>query len=148
MQTGLVILISGLYLAAIFAIAWLGDRLPHDKPLFRRASVSAAVVYALTLGIHTTAWSFYGNVGRATDPGFHYLPATLGGILFLMFGQSVLRRVIAVSKARHITSVSDFISARFGKRRPLAAFVALALLVGVCLTSPCSSRPSLSASIS
>lgn len=91
----------------------------------------AAVVYALTLAIHNTAWGFYGSVGRAASASFAYLPTFIGAALFLLFGQGLLRRVIAISKARNITSVADFISARYQKGRSIAGFVTIASMIGV-----------------
>jgi PAS domain S-box-containing protein len=131
MQTWLVLWISILYLAALFAIAWWGDRLPNDRPLFARGSFSSAAVYTLMLAIHVTAWSFYGGAGRAAAKGFDYLATSIGAFIFLIIGQGVLRRIISLSKARNITSISDFLSARYGGRRPIAAFVAIASLVGL-----------------
>ena len=131
MPPWLVITVSALYLALLFAIAWRGDEVPRDRPLFPRGAISSAILYALTLGVHITAWSFYGGVGRAATNGFDYLATSIGAFLFLILGQGALRRVIAISKAHNITSVSDFLSARYGKRRPIAAFITLASFVGV-----------------
>ena len=49
----------------------------------------------------------------------------------LLFGQPLLSKVIAIAKAQNVTSIADFIAARYGKSQALAAFVTLASLLGV-----------------
>ena len=42
----------------------------------------------------------------------------------------LLRRVIALAKSQNITSIADFIAARYGKSQAVAATVALIAIVG------------------
>ncbi|MCI0468051.1 MAG: PAS-domain containing protein [Beijerinckiaceae bacterium] len=131
MQSWVVIGASALYLAVLFSIAWWGERLSRNGPLFERGSMLGAAVYALSLAIHNTAWSYYGTVGRAAESGFAYIAPFLGTAFLLIFGQGFVRRVIAVSKAQNITSIADFIAARYGKSRSIAAFVTIASFIGI-----------------
>jgi Na+/proline symporter/signal transduction histidine kinase/ActR/RegA family two-component response regulator len=127
----IVLFVSALYLTALCAIASWGNRSLSDRPLFPRGSILSAILYALTLGIHTTAWSYYGGPGRGAAKGFDYLATPIGAFLFLMLGQGALRRVIAVTKARNATSISDFISARYGKGRFIAVLLTIASTIGL-----------------
>jgi len=129
MQSSVVICASVLYLAVLFAIAWLGERLARDRPLFARGSLASAVLYTLTLAVHNTAWLYYGTVGRAATNGYLYLATFIGPTLFLLFGHRLLLRIITIAKARNVTSVADFISALFERRGPIAAFVTIAMVV-------------------
>jgi len=52
----------------------------------------------------------------------------------------LLRRVIQLAKSQNITSIADFIAARYGKSQAVAATVALIAIVGSVPTSRCSSR--------
>src|SRR5437660_11880484 len=45
-------------------------------------------------------------------------------------GARVLRRVIRLAKAQNITSIADFIGARYGKSQAVAATVALIAIIG------------------
>lgn len=45
--------------------------------------------------------------------------------------------MIMISKQENITSIADFIAARYGKSQALAVVVALICMVGVLPTSPC-----------
>ncbi|MGJ4949998.1 NahK/ErcS family hybrid sensor histidine kinase/response regulator [Bradyrhizobium sp. HKCCYLS20291] len=131
MQGWFVLAVSATYVTALFLIAWWGDRRSADGPLAPASSRIAAVSYCLTLAVYNTSWSFYGSVGRAATSGLDFVTIYVGPTLVLLFGQPLLARVIAIAKAQNVTSISDFIAARYGKSQSLAALVTLASLLGV-----------------
>ena len=59
------------------------------------------------------------------------MPIYLGPLLLFLFGHRVLRKLLHVAKKHNVTSVADFISARYGKRQAIAAMTALLCLVVV-----------------
>ncbi|WP_043768005.1 PAS domain-containing hybrid sensor histidine kinase/response regulator [Algiphilus aromaticivorans] len=119
--------IAGAYVGALFVIAWLADRAARQRPRRERPWT-----YALALAVYCTAWTFYGAVGRAVDDGWSYLPIYLGPALVFLLGMPLLRRLIAACKKAQLTSVADFIGARFGNDARLAAGATLiALLAGL-----------------
>ncbi len=122
----LLVLISITYISLLFAIAWAGDRHPG---LYRRRWARTHV-YALSLAVYFTSWTFYGAVGRATQEGLGYLPIYLGPLLVFVFGAPLLRRIIFISKRSNSTSIADFIASRYGKSQSLAAMVAIFALIG------------------
>ncbi|MEL0028609.1 MAG: PAS-domain containing protein, partial [Perlucidibaca sp.] len=77
-----------------------------------------------------TSWTFYGAVGATVTGGWAYLPIYLGPFLFICFGRGLLERLVLTSKAQSITSIADFIAARYGKAQHLAALVAIMAIVG------------------
>ncbi|WP_372926637.1 NahK/ErcS family hybrid sensor histidine kinase/response regulator [Marinobacter sp.] len=122
----LLVLISITYISLLFAIAWAGDRHPG---LYRRRWARTHV-YALSLAVYFTSWTFYGAVGRATQEGLGFLPIYLGPLLVFVFGAPLLRRIIFISKRNNSTSIADFIASRYGKSQSLAAMVAIFALIG------------------
>ena len=50
-------------------------------------------------------------------------------MLLYLFGYRFLRKLIAVSKRQHITTIADFISSRYGKRQTIALLVTLIALL-------------------
>jgi Na+/proline symporter/signal transduction histidine kinase/CheY-like chemotaxis protein len=130
-QSWLVLTVSGAYLAALFAIAWWGERWAAGRDGRPPPWWWGALAYALTLAIYNTSWSFYGSVGRAAASGWDFLPIYIGPTLLLIFGQPVLARIIAIAKAQNVSSISEFIAARYGKSQAIATLVTLAALVGV-----------------
>ena len=117
--------ISLAYIGLLFLIAWLGDKYRH-----KRLSASQPLIYALTLGVYCTSWSFLGTPGQAAGNVFSYLPIYLGPILLFVFAWPFIQRIIRVSLKLNLTSIADLLAARFGKSRRLAVIVTLVTLIG------------------
>ncbi|RUO80239.1 hybrid sensor histidine kinase/response regulator [Idiomarina tyrosinivorans] len=109
------------YIAFLFTVASYGDKVGSwaNRISYR------PFVYAMSLAIYCTSWTYYGAVGNAAVDGWAYLPILLGPALLFLFGLPVMKKLVSVSKQQNITSIADFISSRFGKRRRLAVFVTL-----------------------
>jgi Na+/proline symporter/nitrogen-specific signal transduction histidine kinase len=115
------------YLLLLFAIAAWADR----RAAAGRSVIGNAWVYALSMGVYCTAWTYFGSVGRAASSGIGFLPIYLGPTLAMVLGWLVLRKMIRIARRQRITSIADFIASRYGKSRALAALVTLLALVGV-----------------
>ncbi|OAP36547.1 hybrid sensor histidine kinase/response regulator [Sinorhizobium glycinis] len=125
-----VLSVSTAYVVILFLIAWWTDRQGAGRRLAVPAEWMSALGYALTLAIYNTSWSFYGSVGRALS-GFDFLSIYIGPTLVLIFGQRLIARIVTVAKSQNITSIADFIAARYGKSQGLAALVTMAALLAV-----------------
>src|SRR6266849_5817243 len=113
------------YIGFLFFVASHGDRL---SPAQRgRAS---ALIYPLSLAIYCTSWTFFGSVGFATRTSTDFLAIYVGPILMIGFCTPLLRRVIQLAKSQNITSIADFIAARYGKSQAVAATVAVIAIIG------------------
>jgi Na+/proline symporter/signal transduction histidine kinase len=113
------------YIGFLFLVASYGDRL---SPTQRgRAS---ALIYPLSLAIYCTSWTFFGSVGFATRTSVDFLAIYVGPILMIGLCTPLLRRVIRLAKSQNITSIADFIAARYGKSQAVAATVALIAIIG------------------
>lgn len=114
-----------LYLLLLFGIAQYAVR----RRLAGRSIVSNPYVYALSICVYVTAWTFYGSIGRAASTGLEFLPIYLGPSLAMLLGWVLIRRMIRISKEFRLTSLSDFISFRYGRSYAIGAVVALFSLV-------------------
>ncbi len=123
----LVIGVSAVYLAVLFAVAIFADR----RAARGRPVTGNAWVYALSLGVYCTAWTYFGSVGRAAAGGVWFLPIYLGPMLAMLLAPVVVRRMIRIARAYRITSIADFIASRYGKSPLLAALVTLITVVGI-----------------
>jgi Na+/proline symporter/nitrogen-specific signal transduction histidine kinase len=113
------------YLGVLFAVARFGDaRADAGK------SIISANVYALSLAVYCTSWTFYGSVGRATSGGLSFLTIYIGPTLMLLC-VGVIIKMIRISKAQRITSIADFIASRYGKSQLLAGMVTVIAVIGV-----------------
>ncbi|MFJ2685768.1 NahK/ErcS family hybrid sensor histidine kinase/response regulator [Pseudomonas sp. NPDC087342] len=126
LSSGLIAAVALAYMAIMFAIAFYGDR--RSAPLPPRVR---AWVYSLSLAVYCTSWTFFGAVGQAAEQLWSFLPIYLGPILLLVCAPWVLQKMVMISKQENITSIADFIAARYGKSQSLAVVVALICLVGV-----------------
>lgn len=126
----LIIVASLAYIGVLFAIATYGDRLAAKRPAGQRATAKP-LIYSLTLAVYCTSWTFYGSVGLAASSGYDFLPVYLGPILLFTLGFPVLRKIIRIAKAENITTIADFIAARFGKSQAVAAVVTLIVVIGI-----------------
>ncbi len=114
------------YLLALFAVASYGDRR-------RKQGVeisSRPNIYAFSLAIYCTTWTFFGSVGLAASSGLSFLAIYVGPILLILFGFPLISRVVRLSKEERITSVADFVGARYGKSVPVAAVATIIAVVG------------------
>ena len=113
------------YISFLFLVASYGDRL---SPAQRGRA--GALIYPLSLAIYCTSWTFFGSVGFATRTSVDFLAIYLGPIVLIGLCTPLLRRVIELAKAQNITSIADFIGARYGKSQAVAATVALIAIIG------------------
>lgn len=123
---GLIAFVAFAYMATLFAIAFYGDR--RRTPLSPRVR---AWVYSLSLAVYCTSWTFFGAVGQSAGQLWSFLPIYLGPIIILLFAPWVLEKMVAISKQENITSIADFIAARYGKSQSLAVVITLICIVGV-----------------
>ena len=123
----LIIGVSFAYLGLLFAIAWWADR----RAAGGRSISAHPTVYALSLAVYCTAWTFYGSVGRAAADGIGFLPIYLGPTLIVLLWGSLLVKMARVSRAQRITSIADFIASRYGKSQALGGLVTIIAVVGV-----------------
>jgi Na+/proline symporter/nitrogen-specific signal transduction histidine kinase len=122
----LLLLVAAAYMVLLFGIASFGDR----RAAAGRSLIDSSVVYALSLAVYCTSWTFYGSVGRAASRGLDFLPIYLGPTLVFCLGWVLLRRILRVSKAHRITSIADLIASRFGKSGAIAGLVTLIAVIG------------------
>lgn len=126
MSGGLVLGVSILYLALLFAIAQFVD----SRAATGRGFTKNPYIYTLSIAVFCTSWTFYGSVGRAATTGLDFLPIYLGPTLVFVLWSFVWVKIIRICKVNRITSIADFISSRYGKRSSLGGLVTIIAVVG------------------
>jgi len=121
----LLALLVSVYLAILFVIARIGDARADAG-----RSLLGPSVYALSLAVYCTSWTFFGSVGRASSGGLSFLTIYLGPTLMLLAGGVVLK-MLRICKQQRITSIADFIASRYGKSHLLAGLVTVIAVLGI-----------------
>ena len=126
LQGWVVIAVALAYIGLLFLIASYGDR---TRGLGRDGR-ARLLIYPLSLAIYCTSWTFFGSVGFASRTGFDFLTIYVGPAIMIGLCGPLLIRIVRLAKAQNITSIADFIAARYGKGQAVAATVALIAIVG------------------
>ncbi len=113
------------WLALMFGAALYGERRPAAFARHWRH------VYALSLAVHCTSWTFYGTVTQAARHGWPLPPTFVGAILFYALAMGVMVRLVRLARETNATSLADLIAARLGRDAWLAATVTLVAALGL-----------------
>jgi len=116
------------------ALAWLGLLFGTGLYAERHPGVFAKHwrhVYALSLAVHCTSWTFYGTVTQAARYGWPLPPTFIGAILFYSLTVFFMIRLVQLARETNATSLADLIATRLGKDAWLAATVTLVAVLGL-----------------
>ena len=126
MQGWAIAIVALAYVSLLFAIASLGDRYAAR----RRFDSPRPLIYGLSLAIYCTSWTFFGSVGLASERNWEFLAIYIGPVLVFVFGFPVIRKIIRLAKSEKITSIADFLAARYGKSFAVASIATIIATLG------------------
>lgn len=115
------------YLALLFGLAIYVEK----RARVRGGFTNSPWVYALSLAVFFTSWTFYGSVGFAINNGLQFFAIYVGAIAGLLLGANAIKRMILAKQNLRLTSVADLISTRYRRSQRIAALVTLACLIGL-----------------
>ncbi len=118
------------YVGALFALAWIGDILSRRKALAGTGKVGRPILYACSLGVFCTSWTFFGSVGLAANTGYNFVPVYLGAIIAFALCSPLIQHIVRIAKSQNLTSVPDFLSARYGKSQGVAVAATIISVIG------------------
>jgi Na+/proline symporter/signal transduction histidine kinase len=120
-----IILLSGLlYLGLLFFIAKLFDKPAEEQ---RRPQ---PLRYAFSQAVLCSSWTFLGAVGLAVTGKMEFLGIYFGPVFLYTIGRPLLRRIIEAARIEGITSLSDFLAARYGKSVAVGCMVTFVAFIG------------------
>lgn len=127
MKIDTIFIISFLYIVLLFIVAMLSGYLGKKH----RNIIYNPYMYALTLGVYCTAWTYYGSVGRASTNGIEFLAIYIGPTLMVFSWWFLLRKIVNIVERHNINNLADFASFRFGRSKRIGMIVALTSLIGI-----------------
>ena len=125
LSSGVVLFAGVVWLGIMFAVAVYGERRPQ---VFARRWPD---IYALSLAVYCTSWTFFGTVTQAARYGWPLPPTFIGTILLYVFGIGLLMRLVRLVRESNSTSIADFIASRLGQDGWLAAAVTFVAVLGI-----------------
>ena len=104
----MLLLISAVYLAMLFAVAHATDRnwLP-------RHWTHHPLVYVLSLGVYAGAWAVFGAVGMAYSFGYGYLAYYLGLCGAFLLAPVLLHPILRLARGYQLSSLADLFTFRY-----------------------------------
>lgn len=127
-MSNLVVILSAFaYLLLLFGVAYFAEFLAKKG----KSIINNGYVYALSMAVFCTAWTYYGSVGKATDDGVMFLSIYIGPTIMAFFMIPVLGKIIRITKFQRINSIADFISTRYGKNFTIGIVVTIICIIGV-----------------
>ncbi|MCX7794574.1 MAG: ATP-binding protein [Thermodesulfovibrionales bacterium] len=115
------------YLILLFILAYYAEK----KEGTGKSIVNNPYIYSLSLAVYCTSWTFYGSVGKAATSGLSFITTYTGPTLMAALWPVLLIKVIRLAKTHRITTISDFISSRYGKSLFLSGLVTVVAVVGI-----------------
>ena len=119
------------YMFVLFLVAWLADRRVDAGRSLLSSKTMRGLVYALSLGVYCSSWTFYGAVGTANTSPWAHAPIYMGPILLMLLAWPLFKRMVDTRRKQRVTSLADYLSARFGKRPSLALIVTVVAVAAV-----------------
>jgi signal transduction histidine kinase/Na+/proline symporter len=115
------------YIGLVFLLAvWVEHRAARGRNVAEKP-----LIYALAQAVFCTTWTYYGSVGFTVRTGVLFLTVYLGPTLAYIFSGSILRKLVRIKTSHRITSIADFISARYGKSQALGTLATVMATVGM-----------------
>lgn len=119
-----VFLLGILYLASLFAAAWVAEKNWLPKKLTHHP-----LTYTLALASYASAWAFFGSFGLAAEQGLAFLAYYLGISLVFSLMPLLVLPLLRLTQAYQLTSIADLLAFRF-KSPWVGVLTALGLLIG------------------
>ena len=95
------------------------------------AKANRPIMYSLSVLASGSSWIYYGSTGYAATHGSEFIGLYVGIVLVFTWGFPFLLKVRDLAKTEGITSISDFIGARYGKSFSVAALITSIATIGL-----------------
>ena len=127
MSSWIIIAIALGYLGVLFLLAHLIDRGAKANKHY----IKYKWIYALSIPVYCTAWTYFGSVGKATTDGWEFLTIYVGPILSMPLWWIVVRKLIRICESQRISTLPDLISSRYGKSVLISVLASVFIIVGI-----------------
>lgn len=127
MSFWIIVIITLIYLAILFGIAYFFEELAKRG----KHIINSAFIYAISLTVYCTAWTYYGSVGNAVTDGISFLSIYLGPTLSMPLWWIIVRKMIRICHNLRVSTLADFFAARFEQSWLVSVLVTIICLAGI-----------------
>lgn len=120
-----IIVLLVFYLGLLFVVARWAEKFRNGKLL------TGPYVYALSIAVYCSAWTYYGSIGVAATSGIDYLTVYIGPLIAFPFWYLIIRKIVRISRINKISSIADLLALRYGNSRSVGAWVSLLIILAV-----------------
>ena len=114
------------YVSSLFALAWYADRTFRS----RKSGDGRPLIYACRWPSTARPGRSSAASGSPPRPATISFPSISARSCCSCFGWRLLLRIVRLAKSQNITSVADFLAARYGKSQAVAAIVTVIAVAG------------------
>lgn len=118
--------VLGLYLLFLLFLGFYAEKKIHGGRHFS----NNGLFYSLSLAIYCTSWTYYGSIGNASRSGFLFATVHIGSTIGAILWGPILKKLIRIKNKYRITSIIDFISARYNKSVGIGMVLAVFVIFG------------------
>ncbi|MBV2167846.1 MAG: hypothetical protein KUL82_03980, partial [Bdellovibrio sp.] len=118
--------VLALYLLSLLFLGYFAEKKIHGGKHFS----NNGLFYSLSLAIYCTSWTYYGSIGNASHSGFLFVTIHIGSTIGAILWGPVLKKLIRIKNKYRITSIIDFISARYNKSVGIGMVLAVFVIFG------------------
>ncbi|WP_294990861.1 PAS-domain containing protein [uncultured Stenotrophomonas sp.] len=109
----------------LFGVALWGERQGH------RLARAWPAIYALSLAVHCTAWTYYGAASQGLQWRFPIPPTLVGMALIFALGLPFLLRLARLARQHNSATLADLVVARLRADQGLGLTITLVALFGI-----------------
>lgn len=117
------VIASVVYLASLFVVAELAER-----GIIRGRFARGRWIYALSLGVYATSWTFFGSVGMADGQGYQFLTIYMGVSLACLLIPILWLPLLRIVRQHRLSSVADLFAFRY-RSQACAVLVTLFVVI-------------------
>lgn len=115
------------YVALLVGVAAWGERQEGRG----RAVVSNRTVYALSLAVYASSWTFYGSVGFAARNGLLFLTVYLGPTICAAAWWWIVRGLVRLKERHRVSGLADLLALRYARSQRVAFLATAVVTAGI-----------------
>jgi signal transduction histidine kinase/Na+/proline symporter len=126
-ELALPLLVVTAYVGLLMGVAVWGER----QDARGRRTVANPAVYALSLAVYATTWTYYGSVGFAARNGLLFLTVYLGPTVCAALWWWIVRGLVRLKERHRVSGLGDLLALRYARSQRVALLATVVVSAAV-----------------